>query len=59
VREFCEPVERLTARTVSAFLSSIDTEVNGLASETFVLYPRGQEDRPSRIGLAEHPTGTN
>jgi hypothetical protein len=48
VREFCEPVERLTGRTVKAFISGIDTEVNGLAIETFVLYPEGS-DAPSRI----------
>jgi uncharacterized protein YbcI len=53
VREFCEPVERLTGRTVRAFISGIDTEVNGLALETFVLYPRGHEAGPSRIALAE------
>jgi uncharacterized protein YbcI len=48
VREFCEPVERLTGRTVKAFISGIDTEVNGLAIETFVLHPAGS-DAPSRI----------
>jgi len=48
VREFCEPVERLTGRTVKAFISGIDTEVNGLAIETFVLYPEGS-NAPSRI----------
>src|SRR5215212_7296667 len=31
VREFCEPVERLTKRTVRAFISGIDTEVSGLS----------------------------
>src|SRR5215210_4727580 len=48
VREFCEPVERHTGRKVKAFHSSIDTEVNGMALETFVLYPEGY-DGPSRI----------
>lgn len=47
VREFCEPVERLTGRTVRSFLSAIDTEVGGLAMETFVFYPEGREG-PSR-----------
>ncbi len=52
VREFCEPVERLTGRKVRAFLSGIDTEVDGLALETFVLHPAGY-DGPSRIDNAE------
>ena len=39
VREFCEPVEQLTGRKVRAFLSAIDTEVDGLALEVFVLAP--------------------
>jgi uncharacterized protein YbcI len=43
VSEFCEPVERLTGRNVRSFLSAIDTEVNGLAMETFVLYPEGHD----------------
>jgi uncharacterized protein YbcI len=47
VREFCEPVERLTGRKVRAFLSGIDTRADGMAMETFVLYPEG-EDGPSR-----------
>ena len=47
VREFCEPVEQITGRTVRAFHSSIDTKVDGMAMETFVLYPEGQEG-PSR-----------
>jgi len=49
VRDFCEPVERLTGRTVRAFVSGIDTEVEGLAVELFVLHPEGS-DAPSRIG---------
>jgi uncharacterized protein YbcI len=52
VREFCEPVERLTGRKVRAFISGIDTEANGLATETFVLHPPGS-DGPSRIDRAE------
>ena len=51
VREFCEPVERITGRTVRSFHSSIDTEVDGMAVETFVLYPEGHEG-PSRIEFA-------
>jgi len=52
VREFCEPVERLTGRTVRAFMSAIDTEANGLVTELFVFYPEGHEG-PSRIERAE------
>ena len=46
VREFCEPVERFTGRKVRSFLSAIDTEADGLAMETFILYPAGH-DGPS------------
>jgi uncharacterized protein YbcI len=53
VREFCEPVERLTGRTVRAFISGIDTEVDGLSVETFVLYATGEVDQPSRTTAAE------
>jgi uncharacterized protein YbcI len=52
VREFCEPVERITGRTVRSFHSSIDTKVGGLAIETFIFYPEGQEG-PSRTELEE------
>ena len=52
VREFCEPVERLTGRTVRSFHSSMDTEADGMASEMFVFYPRGAEG-PSRAERAE------
>jgi uncharacterized protein YbcI len=48
VRQFCEPVERLTGRKVRSFLSATDTEVHGLSMETFVLHPAGY-DGPSRI----------
>src|SRR5215203_2023732 len=51
VREFCEPVERITGRKVRSFLSALDTEVEGLSIETFVLHPEGY-DGPSRIELA-------
>ena len=47
VREFCEPVERLTGRNVRSFISGIDTAVDGLSIETFVLHPVGSE-APSR-----------
>jgi uncharacterized protein YbcI len=52
VREFCEPVERLTGRKVRAVISGIDTDVDGLAVETFILHPPGS-DAPSRTELAE------
>jgi uncharacterized protein YbcI len=52
VREFCQPVEDITGRTVRSFHSSIDTLVDGMAVETFILYPEGQEG-PSRIEQAE------
>lgn len=51
VHEFCEPIERLTGRKVRAFLSAIDTEVDGLSVETFVLHPEGA-DAPSRTESA-------
>jgi uncharacterized protein YbcI len=51
VREFCEPVERLTGRKVRAFTSGVDTEVDGLSVETFVLHPAGS-DAPSRTESA-------
>lgn len=47
VRDFCEPVERITGRRVRAFASGIDTEAGGLAVETFVLHPEGSTE-PSR-----------
>ena len=52
VREFCEPVEQATGRTVRAFLSAIDTEADGLVTELFVLHPDGYTG-PSRIERAE------
>jgi uncharacterized protein YbcI len=48
---FCAPVERLTGGKVRAFLSAIDTQVGGLATETFLLYPEA-EDGASRTELA-------
>jgi uncharacterized protein YbcI len=45
---FCAPVERLTGRKVRAFLSGIDTAVDGLSLELFVLHPQGY-DGPSRV----------
>jgi uncharacterized protein YbcI len=51
VREFCEPVERLTGRKVRAFHSSIDTHVDGASIEAFSLHPEGY-DGPSRGDLA-------
>ena len=50
VTEFCTPVERITGRRVRSFHSSIDTAVDGMAIETFVLYRQG-EDGPSRAEL--------
>jgi uncharacterized protein YbcI len=41
LREFCEPVEQITGRTVRAFISGIDTEVDGISIETFILHPEG------------------
>jgi uncharacterized protein YbcI len=52
VRGFCEPVERLTGRKVRSFHSSIDTMVDGLAVETFILHPDGYSG-PSRADLDE------
>ena len=43
VREFCEPIERLTNRKVRAFHSSIDTLADGISVETFILHPAGYE----------------
>lgn len=52
VREFCESIEQITGRTVRAFFSAIDTEADGLAIESFILYPEGEEG-PSRAEFAE------
>ena len=53
VREFCTPVERLTGRKVRAFISGIDTEVDGLVVETFILHPADATGARSRIDQAE------
>ena len=50
VREFCEPVERITGRTVRAFISGIDTVADGLSVEMFVLHPEGSGEQ-SRVAL--------
>ncbi len=52
IRELCEPVERLTGRRVRGFVSGLDTAVDGLSVETFVLHPKGSR-APSRTELAE------
>jgi hypothetical protein len=44
LREFCEPIERITGRKLRAFLSSTDTEVDGFSTETFVLHPLDTTD---------------
>lgn len=46
VKEFVEPVERITGRTVRSFISGIDSRED-VAMEAFILYPRGSEG-PSR-----------
>jgi uncharacterized protein YbcI len=53
VREFCEPVEQITGRKVRAYTSAIDTYVDGLCVETFILHPADAEDAPSRTRFAE------
>jgi uncharacterized protein YbcI len=52
VEEFCTPVERVTGRKVRAFISGIDTEAEGVATELFLLHPEGY-DGPSRREHAE------
>ena len=48
IDDFCRPVERITGRTLQAFHSSTDTEVDGQSVEMFVFHPVGY-DGPSRI----------
>jgi uncharacterized protein YbcI len=48
----CETVERITGRKVRAFVSGVDTRVDGLSVETFVLHPQGY-DGPSRADLGK------
>ena len=50
LKEFCEPVERITGRTVRSFQSSVDTKVEGLSCELFIFHPEGS-DAPSRSEL--------
>ena len=50
VTEFCEPVERITGRTVRAFVSGMDTMVDGLSTELVILHPAGS-DAVSRVEL--------
>ena|SRR5947209_19315915 len=52
IREFCEPVERITGRRIKAFISGIDTVVAGYSAELFVLHPAGSNE-PSRLEEAE------
>jgi uncharacterized protein YbcI len=52
VDEFVGVVERVTGRTVRAFHSSIDTKVDGMGIEVFVLYPEGEEGT-SRADLGD------
>ena len=56
VSEFCEPIERITGRKVRAFISGIDSNAGGLATELFVLHPEGY-DGPSRALLDEKRRG--
>jgi len=54
VREFCEPVEQITGRRVRAFTSAIDTHIDGLCVETFILHPLdAPPDARSRTEFAE------
>jgi len=55
VREFCEPVERITGRKVRAYTSGIDTEIDGLSVETFILHPADAPNATSRTEFAEPP----
>ena len=41
-KEFIEPIERITGRTVRSFISGIDS-VEDVSTELFVLYPVGAE----------------
>jgi uncharacterized protein YbcI len=50
VKQFCDPVERLTGRKVRSFISGIDAEADGTSLEVFVLHPDGY-DGPSRAEL--------
>jgi uncharacterized protein YbcI len=50
VRALCAPIERATGRLVRALISGVDTAVEGLSVETFVLHPAGYSG-PSRADL--------
>ncbi len=50
VEEFCRPVEQITGRKVRGFISGIDTAVDGLSVETFILHAEGS-DAPSRTDV--------
>jgi uncharacterized protein YbcI len=50
VPEIIGTVEEISGRSVRAFISGMDTHVDGLAVETFVLHPDGY-DGPSRGDL--------
>jgi len=52
LRQFCEPIEEITGRSVRAFVSGIDTHVQGLSIESFVLHPVGYTG-PSRIDVSD------
>jgi uncharacterized protein YbcI len=56
IREFGAPVERVTGRKVKAFISGIDTQVDGLSAELFVLYPEGSNEK-SRLDRADDAPG--
>jgi uncharacterized protein YbcI len=55
VDEFCQPVERLTGRTVRAFVSGIDTVVDGPVDRDVRPLPSDVDDQPSRRGLDGGP----
>ncbi len=52
VESLCGAVEEITGRKVRAFVSGMDTRVDGLAIENFILHPVGYEG-PSRTDLGQ------
>ena len=54
IKKVCEPIEPITGRRVRSFISGIDTAVDGLSVELFILHPAGS-DAASRT---EHTDGT-
>jgi uncharacterized protein YbcI len=52
VGDFCGMIERVTGRKVRSFVSGIDTQIDGLSLELFVLHPAGY-DGPSRADLVD------